>query len=548
MTQTLRVLMIEDSEDDALLLARELKRGGLDFAFERVDSANAVHEAVVSRPWELILCDYSMPHLKGTDALRLVRETGLDIPFIFVSGTIQEDTAVEAMRSGAQDYLMKGNLKRLIPAITRELGEVEVRRKRAQAEKALQLKELRIRALHEINLAITSTLDLTAILQMLLEKIALLLPYSAATIELANKTGVLEPIACQNLEHKEWLDRSSTAANNPANIVRVNRAPVIIQDMQTDPRVQEHEFYVNQGFFSYMGTPLTAKGKFLGVLGFYTKTVHEFTDDEVNFLETLGGQVAVAIHNSQLFETVNAQAAELDQANEVKSEFLSVISHELRTPINVMMGYVELVQQGLLGEIKPQQNDALKKSLDHSRNLLGLVSDILQATRIQSRDVKLDSATVSFKELLEKLRLRYEPCLKTNLTLTWVVPAELPHIETDANKINHILQSLLDNAIKFTDAGTIRISAQVIAETDQLELQVADSGPGIAAEKIPLIFDLFRQVDGSSKRSHDGLGLGLFLVKKHTELLGGELRVISELGKGSTFTVLLPIHRNFHTT
>ena len=133
MTQTLRVLMIEDSEDDALLLARELKRGGLDFAFERVDSANAVREAVVSRPWELILCDYSMPHLKGTDALRLVRETGLDIPFIFVSGTIQEDTAVEAMRSGAQDYLMKGNLKRLIPAIRRELGEVEVRRKRAQA-------------------------------------------------------------------------------------------------------------------------------------------------------------------------------------------------------------------------------------------------------------------------------------------------------------------------------------------------------------------------------------------------------------------------------
>lgn len=542
MTETLRILMIEDSEDDSLLLARELKRGGFDFTFERVDNAVAVREAVIGRPWELILCDYSMPHLKGTDALRLVRQTGLDIPFIFVSGTIQEDTAVEAMRLGAQDYLMKGNLKRLVPAISRELAEAEVRRKRAQAEKMLQLKEIRIRALHEINLAITSTLELGAVLKILLEKIDLLLPYSAATIDLCNtKSNALEPAACRNLDQKDWLDSDSSADNNPARIVLENRVPLIIQSMQTDPRVRNHQFYRNQGLYSYMGTPLTAKGEVLGVLGFYTKAAHEFTDDEVQFLATLGGQVAIAIHNSQLYETVTTQAAELEKANEVKSEFLSVVSHELRTPINVMMGYVELVQQGLLGEIKPQQNEALKKSLNHSRNLLGLVSDILQATRIQSRDVKLDHSTVSLKRIMEDLRSSYELSLKKDLALSWEVPAEFPHIETDGNKVKHILQSLIDNAIKFTAAGAVRVSARIIAETNKLELQVADTGRGIAVDKIPLIFDLFRQLDGSMKRSHDGIGLGLFLVKKHTELLGGELKVASELGKGSTFTIVLPI-------
>lgn len=546
MSSTLRILMIEDSEDDAKLLARELQRGGLDFTFERVDSGAAVRDAVAGRPWELILCDYSMPHLKGTDALRLVRETGRDIPFIFVSGTMQEETAVEAMRSGAQDYLMKGNLKRLIPAIRRELSEAEVRRKRAAAEKELQLKDQRIRALHEINLAITSTLDLGAVLEMLLEKIDLLLPYSAATIELFDtKSGALEPAACRNLDHREWLNSHAKAENNPASLVLTNHAPLIIENIHTDPRLRDYRFY--DGVFSYMGTPLMAKGNVLGVLGFYTKAVHEFTDDEVQFVETLAGQVAIAIHNSQMYETVKRQTAELEQANEVKSEFLSVMSHELRTPINVMMGYVELVQQGLLGEIQPQQNEALKKSLDHSRNLLGLVSDILQATRIQSRDITLEHSTVSFKQLLDTVRARYEHSLKKNLTLSWDVPVELPHIETDGNKVQHILQSLIDNAIKFTDSGTVRVSARIIAASDRLELRVADSGRGIPAEKIPMIFDLFRQLDSSVKRTHEGLGLGLFLVKKHTELLGGELQVASELGQGSTFKVLLPIHRDFHT-
>jgi signal transduction histidine kinase len=217
------------------------------------------------------------------------------------------------------------------------------------------------------------------------------------------------------------------------------------------------------------------------------------------------------------------------------------MSHELRTPINVMMGYVELVQQGLLGEIKPQQNQALKKSLDHSRNLLGLVSDILQATKIHAQDVEINHSTVSVKRILEDLRTSYELSLKKDLALDWDVAVDFPDVETDGNKVKHILQSLIDNAIKFTDEGTVRISARTFPGTDKWELQVTDTGRGIATDKIPLIFDLFRQVDGSAKRSHEGIGLGLFLAKKHTELLGGELKVTSEFGKGSTFTLTLPI-------
>lgn len=534
--------MIEDSEDDALLLARELKRGDFDLEMERVDSAEAVTAAVVGRPWDLVLCDYSMPRFRGTDALSLIRETGLDVPFIFVSGTIQEDTAVEAMRAGAHDYLMKGNLKRLLPAVRRELAEVEVRRKRTQAEKDLRLRDVRIRAMHEINLAITSTLDLDGVLEILLEKIDLLLSYSAAAIQLYDKKNCsLQQVACRNLDEKDWKKNKPSHGLEIARIVFENSAPLIVRSLQVDFRLKTPEFYLAQGLVSYMGVPLIAKGETLGVLGFYTKESHEFDKEEIQFLNTLAGQVAVAIHNAQLYEEIKIQAGELQKANEVKSEFLSVMSHELRTPINVMMGYVELVQEGMFGEIKPEQNDALKKSLHQSRNLLNIVSDILQATNLRTRADQLEIASVNMGQIADYLRTSFENSLEKELTVTWDIPEDLPMIKTDGNKLQAILHGLIDNAIKFTDAGTVRISARNLPALQQIEFQVTDTGKGIAQDKIAVIFDLFRQLDSSSTRPHGGIGLGLYLARKNTELLGGQLHVKSELGKGSTFTLLLPI-------
>jgi two-component system, cell cycle sensor histidine kinase and response regulator CckA len=134
----LRVLVIEDSEDDAALLVRELHRGGYDVIFERVDTPEAVRAAVGEKEWDLVVCDHSMPGFSGVEALKLLRAEGLEAPFIFLSGTIGEDTAVEALKQGAQDYIMKDNLKRLLPAINRELNEFEQRRERTRLERQVQ--------------------------------------------------------------------------------------------------------------------------------------------------------------------------------------------------------------------------------------------------------------------------------------------------------------------------------------------------------------------------------------------------------------------------
>src|SRR4030042_1046214 len=145
----LRVLIVEDSEEDTLLIIRELKRGGFDPIHERVETAESMKAALSTKAWDLILADYSMPHFSGLEALKLFKASGLDLPFIIVSGSIGEDVAVEAMKSGAHDYLMKSNLTRLVPAIQQELREAEVRRKLKVSQNALQESEKRYRQVVE---------------------------------------------------------------------------------------------------------------------------------------------------------------------------------------------------------------------------------------------------------------------------------------------------------------------------------------------------------------------------------------------------------------
>ena len=410
----------------------------------------------------------------------------------------------------------------------------------------------RVGVLREIEAAITSTLDLRALLDALLGKIERLLPYSGAAIRLLNReTGKLEILTSHNLDAGAWRALKPEGASGISQAVVENKAPVVINDLRTDPRVRDPEFVRREGMVSFLGLPLIAQGEPLGVLSFFTKgRGHEFGSEEVEFLTTLAGQVAMAIYNSQLYEAIKKQAVEMERANKVKTEFLSVMSHELRTPLTSVLGYAAMMQDEVFGAINPEHDKALRMIVQQSQELLAMISSIMDATKIESGAAQVERHEFPLRGLLDDLKSTYDYAKDEGITLIWDYPSNLPVVNTDSEKLKHILQNLINNAIKFTPKGRVAISARIL-ERDQpqaegngrlglVEFRVRDTGIGIPPKSLPAIFDMFRQVDSSETRGHGGVGLGLYIVKRFTEMLGGKVEVESKPGKGSIFTVTIP--------
>ncbi len=388
MGQPLRVLIVEDSEDDALLIVRELQRAGYTVSFQRVDSVEAMAGALTELFWDIILADYSMPHFSGLDALELLKKTGLDIPFIFVSGAMGEDTAVAAMKAGAQDYVLKDNLKRLLPAIGRELREAETRRQRKAAEEELRRQEKRMWALYEINLAITFIMELRDLLRVLLQKIHMFLPYAAATLCLLNKENEqLEPTACTLMRESEWREHVLRYGPSSDNVVMEVSEPFVVRNVQKELGPEQGEFFRKCSLVSYVGVPLIAKGEILGVLGFYTDEERDFEDKEVRFLSTLAGQAAIAISNSRLYEKIKSQAVELEKANNAKDEFLVLLARQLSETVNAAVAYTEAIQDKVLRGDKDEDRE---KVVRQARELLSKIKNLLEATESEAGVVKGD--------------------------------------------------------------------------------------------------------------------------------------------------------------
>jgi signal transduction histidine kinase len=416
--------------------------------------------------------------------------------------------------------------------------EEEARRHQKAAEEIRRQRE-RLEVLHEVNVAVTSTIDCGRILDLFLEKVLIHLPDAAGFVRLRNReSGVLETVAWKGIA-TGGLAVSSESLAFVDEILQV-RDPVAIADLCTDPRIKHPELFRQEGLVSFLGVPLVANDEALGCLVFLTRQKDDFSVEEKDFVSTLAGHLAIAIHHSQLFEQIREQAKELRRANQVKDEFLGVVSHELKTPLNVISGYSSMLIEGLLGEISPIQEKALQTISRQSKELHNLINSVLQVSSIESEMLHVELQEVNFWEFLCEIRDFYEYPLAKDIKLVWQIPSELPIVCVDRGKFRHILENLINNAIKFTDQGTVTISARYLANRKMMELKVADTGVGIPKHLLPTVFERFRQVDSSDTRAHGGVGLGLYIVKNYANLLGGTIDVESRVGYGSTFTVRVP--------
>lgn len=239
-------------------------------------------------------------------------------------------------------------------------------------------------------------------------------------------------------------------------------------------------------------------------------------------------------------ELLRRQALELEQASAAKSQFLANVSHELRTPLNAILGYAAMTLQGVSGELPAPQRRNLSRIDANARHLLTLINEILDITRIEAGKMPLQVVPFALPELVHEVTTELEPIIaKSRLNFVTKIPADLPALRTDRQKLKQILVNLVSNALKFTQKGTITIRAQM-ANRQMMEIAVIDTGIGIAKVDHAKIFEDFRQVDSTPRRAYGGTGLGLSICRRLTAMLKGTLKVESRLGHGSTFTLTLP--------
>lgn len=502
MSKPLRVLIVEDSEDDTELLVHHLERSGYNPIYQRVDSSEAMLTALEQQQWDIVLADYSLPRFSATNALALLHSKQLDLPFIIISGSIGDGMAVAAMKAGAHDYLMKGNLARLAPAIARELQEAANRHSHQQIQSELRESEDRWQlALCGSNDGIwdwnvkTNTVFFSARWKEML---------GYADDEIVN-------------QYDQWLQRV-----HPDDLDWVRQAIQNHFNRKTEFYRTEHRLLCKDGTYKW----ILARGQALwDEFGSPTRMVGSHTDISAT------KQMEVALRQ---------QAATLAAANRLKDEFLAVVSHELRTPLNPILGWSQiLLSHKLDGSATVRALQTIERNAKLQKQL---IEDLLDASRIIQGQLSLTVAPTDLVPIIQAAveTVRAAADAKA-IQLQLLFDNSIGLVSGDAGRLQQVLWNLLSNAIKFTPAGG-HVQIGLVNVNNFAQITVSDSGVGVKAEFLPYVFDRFRQENSSSTRYFGGLGLGLALTRHLVELHGGTVQVNSPgEGKGTKFTVQLPL-------
>jgi signal transduction histidine kinase len=239
-------------------------------------------------------------------------------------------------------------------------------------------------------------------------------------------------------------------------------------------------------------------------------------------------------------DLLKRQHLELEQASQLKSQFLANMSHEFRTPLNAILGYTSMLLAGVSGEMAETHKQKLQRVDSNGRHLLSIINDILDISRIEAGKMPLHFEEFGLQDLVAELLAEVEPLTQKARLQTVVEVAELPVIYCDRQKVKQIVLNLLTNAVKFTPQGFVKVRADVDGEGREVRITVEDSGIGIAPRDRDKVFEDFRQADNSVTREYGGAGLGLAICRRLATMLGGRIELQSEVGRGSTFTLVIP--------
>jgi signal transduction histidine kinase len=495
----LQLLLLEDNPLDADVIHLTLIDGSINSEMLRVSTRTDFVGALQTREFDLILADYALPGFDGISALEIAQAMCPDTPFIFVTASMGEELAIEALKQGATDYVLKQRLGRLVPCVQRALRESEEKRKRQQAEDRLRL-------------------------------VAANLPRGAVFIVDRDLRYVLaegEAIGQMGMSDRDFVGKTLWEALDP--ILAARYEPYYRQALAGESFTVEH-YNLDRYYISH-GIPLrNNRGEVDAALAMS----YDITD-----------RAHAEAEREQLLQREQTARSTAENANRIKDEFLAVVSHELRSPLNPILGWANVLQNMKLDAAKTAQ--ALGTIERNAKLQSELIEDLLDVSRILRGKLSLNVSAIHLpsivREAIETVRLAAEA---KSIQIEASLDANIEGVLGDATRLQQIVWNLLSNAVKFTPPGgwvTIKLERETKSqELGWAQIVISDTGKGIEPEFLPHVFEYFRQQDGTTTRKFGGLGLGLAIVHHLVELHGGTVEAASQgQGLGATFTVKLPL-------
>ncbi|NVB79847.1 MAG: hybrid sensor histidine kinase/response regulator [Kofleriaceae bacterium] len=528
----LSVLIVDDSENDTFFVSRALERAGFELYTKRVDTPDAMAAALHEHSWDVILADFSMPHFSGPLALEVLQKADLDIPFILVSGTVGEETAVAMMKAGASDFVLKDHLGRLAAVVARELREATIRHQRRWAEAALE-------TLAEAGRLAVEAPDFESVVSRAAE---LVVPRLAdwCTVYARDRRTITDAVA---VACRPGVDRAALeelAHNHPPVLeatdpvfgeVLRTRQPTLLRSIEDDELVNLARDDAQLRLLSRLEPrsliviPQVVRERLTGVLVLASQQRCRYSEADLGIANDIGGRFALVIENARL-------ARERD-------EFISTAVHEIKTPLAVIKMAVQMASE-LSPDQRAERLPGLLDRLDRQVNrLTRLVNEVLEVSRIDLKRLVLSRAPVHLDSLVERavaevqdVSAQHHIEIRRNDPVT---------VDADSERIEQVLTNLLVNAVRYSP-GRDSIEVESRRQDGEAVVCVRDHGIGIPADKQGRMFERFYRAHVGTQYEHtSSLGVGLYVSRELVTRHGGRIGFESTEGKGSTFWFSLPI-------
>lgn len=525
-TSVPRILVVEDEPAVLELLRRSLGRHYEVLTCSRGDEALGI---LREEECSLVITDLRLPGASGLEILEAAQELDRSPGVIIITGYGSLDSAIRATNDGALGYITKPfNIDHLLDYVARALAQWET----TLYARGLQKRIQKLLALNQASRAIGRAMSLREVVRNTLQAAVQLADTERAVVLL------LEECCPSMFAPEESLEAwQLDAQQGVGGRALADQRPRVVADTAQDSGISAELRHLGVG--SCVVAPLISAGQPSGLLYALNPHPTNFGEDQVDILSVLASQAAVAIENAQLFTQLQQAYDQLQELDQLKDEFISLVSHELRTPLHSIGGFVELLLGDKIHD-PATRRDCLIRVAGQTEHLRCLVEELLDLSRIEAGRFTIERTPLALRPLIEHVLTDLSGLAKEKgLTLQVVSPSTLPLVEGDNRRLGQVITNLVHNGIKFTSSpGQVTVTAE--AKDGEVVIDVSDTGVGIPPEALSRLFERFYQA-GNPSSHREGMGIGLYISKGIVEAHGGRMWVRSELGRGSTFYVALPI-------